>query len=327
MRGFVFGKFYPLHKGHLALIDFSLKHCTELIVMVCASSRENIPVDIRVNWVKDCYSGNKKVNVVPFEYDESLLPNTSISSREVSKVWSQVFLKALPKLDILFTSEPYGNFVAEYMGIQHLMYDEHRKLVNVSGTGIRNSILECWGDLPDTVKSYFQKTVILLGTESVGKSTLATRLAKKYDAVLVTEVGRDIIPDSQSITPHQLHLVAKAHSKNISAAKRQLAPLVIVDTDVHITQSYAKYKFGNYLELPEEIYQANKGDLYLYLTMDVPFIQDGTRLDVNQRTELDSNHQSTLKHFGISYHELKGDYQSKEDQAGKLIEDMFMDFQ
>lgn len=47
IKGLVFGKFLPFHLGHKAMIDFGTSQCDELIVLVCASSNENIPGLIR----------------------------------------------------------------------------------------------------------------------------------------------------------------------------------------------------------------------------------------------------------------------------------------
>ena len=90
---------------------------------------------------------------------------------------------------------------------------------------------------------------------------------------------------------------------------------MIVDTDVYITQSYAKFTFGNYLKLPKQIYQANRADLRLYLNAEVPFVQDGTRLSEDRRNELDRSHRATLAHFGVAFTEIGEDWTMRRQKA------------
>jgi HTH-type transcriptional repressor of NAD biosynthesis genes len=40
IKAFVFGKFYPFHKGHEAMINFALSKCDFLSVLVCSSDKE-----------------------------------------------------------------------------------------------------------------------------------------------------------------------------------------------------------------------------------------------------------------------------------------------
>lgn len=77
-----------LHNGHKALIDFALNHCDQLYV-VCASDYEDISVARRCAWLSETYQVDDRVMVVPFSYSEDDLPNTSESSREVSRIWSE----------------------------------------------------------------------------------------------------------------------------------------------------------------------------------------------------------------------------------------------
>src|SRR5258705_13529723 len=115
--GFVFGKFMPLHNGHIALIEFALKHCDKLYVIICFTGKEPINYLIRKQWLYQFFENTPSLTIVSFGYNEKDLPNTSISSRQISKLWADAFKKLLPDVDIVFTSEKYGDYVAEYMGI------------------------------------------------------------------------------------------------------------------------------------------------------------------------------------------------------------------
>lgn len=326
IKGFVFGKFLPFHLGHKALIEYGAVNCDELTVLVCASSKEAISGSVRAHWISETFLTSTKIKVSIYHYDESILPNTSESSRGVSKIWAKEFSRLLPDMNMVFTSEPYGAYVAEYMGIHHVAFDNDRSKVSISGSDLRESIYENWEFLPHSVKPYFQKKVVILGTESVGKSTLTKYLSSRFKSSVVHELGREVIPNSKNFSLDQLSQIAKGHAKNINDTTSQLQPLIVIDTDIHITQSYAKHAFGMYLDLPSSIYDQSRADMYLYLNKNVPYIQDGTRLDEDERNKLDISHRDTLRHFGVEFEELTGTYEERNHRAYELVEELVKRF-
>ena len=50
--GFVLGKFYPLHRGHIHLIESANKQVDKLIVIIGSLKSESISGDIRYTWLK-----------------------------------------------------------------------------------------------------------------------------------------------------------------------------------------------------------------------------------------------------------------------------------
>lgn len=321
--GFTFGKYLPFHKGHQALMDFALQQVDKLYVVVCASDREPLPVALRGAWIRETFDGEPKLQVVELEYREEELANTSVASRSVSRAWAKKFKEVLPPVEVVITSETYGDYVAEYMGIKHLPFDPGRGQVPVSAGLIRQSVYEYWDFLPDAVKGYYQRKVVFLGTESTGKSSIAAALSEVLPAVLVTEAGRELIADSNFFTPALLEEVAIVHAREIERKCAALSPLVLIDTDVHITQSYARYRFGSYLQLSQEVYERNRAHLYLYLTADLPFEQDGTRLDVADRNALDVHHRQTLREFGVEYIEIRGNWKERLMRCEAVIREGF----
>ena len=318
-KAFVFGKFMPFHNGHRAMIEYAAEHCDELIVLPCISDKESISGKMRKKWIEQTFKGSSKIKIKLLHYKESELPNTSVTSSDVSKIWSEKFKKILPEVNLLVTSEPYGELVASFMKIRHLCFDISRAQVPVSATKIRNNPYEYWDFLPDVVKPYYQLKVVILGTESSGKTTLAEYLSTNFNAALVREMGRALIPNSEKFEIGDLRKVAAAHHKETVQAIQSLKPLIVMDTDIHITQSYAFYKFGQYLDLPKQWYRTQKADLYLYLLAETPYVQDGTRLKNAARNELDLCHIKTLESFGIGYHVLPADFTERRKKAVGVI--------
>lgn len=320
VKAFVFGKFLPFHKGHEAMINFALKKCDFLTVLVCCSDKEKITANTRKKWIEKTFENQDKIEIKSFHYLESELPNTSDSSKEVSKVWSAKFKKLFPNYDFVITSEEYGNYVASFMGIKHIAFDISKQLFPVSATAVRNYIFANWKFLPDSVKPSFAVKIVILGTESTGKTTLTERLAKYFNCSSVKEAGRDLIPNSNSFGFDELHLVASEHAKRIDKAVLGYSPLIIIDTDIHITKSYARFVFNKELEVDDEIYNSNKADLYIYLNNDVEHQQDGTRLDKSNRDLLDLSHRTILREKNIKFVEIEGDWEQRFKRALKEIE-------
>ncbi|MFT3702752.1 MAG: AAA family ATPase [Agriterribacter sp.] len=320
IKAFVFGKFLPFHKGHEAMIRFALTHCDFLTVLVCRSNKEIIDGSIRKSWIDKTFADQQNVEVRVYDYHEEALSNSSVSSTEVSAAWAMVFKALLPGYTLLITSEPYGVYVADFMGIQHIFFDQPRILYPVSASAIRNDPAACWNFLPDAVKSHFVKKVVILGTESTGKTTLAQQLADHFKATLVSEAGRDIVDDSKNFAFEDLYTIAVEHARRISEAIAGKSQLVIIDTDIHITKSYAHFVFNKPLTVNKAINEANKADLYLYLNNDVPYIQDGTRLNEKERNDLDISHRRVLDNHGINIIEIKGNWAERFETAIKHVQ-------
>lgn len=319
-KAFVFGKFLPFHNGHAAMIDFALTRCDFLTVVVCGSDCENIPSVLRKQWIDEHFGNNPKLEVRVFNYSENDFPNTSVSSEEVSRIWSMQFKSLLPDYQTVITSEEYGSYVARYMGIEHILFDKERKAQPISATALRSDFTTHWHYLPDSVKPYYALKVVILGTESTGKTTLTNRLAAHFGCSKVSEAGRDLIANSNSFDMDDLQLTAIEHAKRINQAVRGSSALIIIDTDIHITMSYARFMLKRELIIEPEIYNQNKAQLYLYLDSTIDYVQDGTRLDEEQRNLLDYSHRQVLAENKITAVEIGGSRDERFRKAVELIE-------
>lgn len=319
-KGFVFGKFMPFHNGHEAMINFALSQCDFLSVLICCSDKELLPASVRMHWIAATFAHVPNIEILTFDYNEDELPSTSVTSHEVSKVWSDMFMKIFPDHSLVVTSEPYGDLVAGFMGIKHIPFDIEKKLYPVSATKIRADAYGNWDYLPESVKEDFITKVVILGTESTGKTTLTDRLSKHFKSAYVLEAGRDVIADSNSFSMEDLQLVARVHAERIADASVGNSPLLIIDTDIHITLSYAQFAFDQQPEVDEVIYRRNKADLYLYLNNDVAYVQDGTRMSEEERNQLDHSHRETLEKYQVKYEEITGDWDERFSKSVALIE-------
>ena len=321
--GFVFGKFLPLHSGHLALIEFGSRHCDILHIILCHTASEPIEGAIRKKWLDSTFNGFPNIHVIAFEYDEQELPNSSESSEKISKLWSAAFKKMLPDADIVFTSEKYGDYVASFMGIEHLMYDNHRLKAPISGTDIRNKPFLHWHMIAPAARSYFVRKIVLIGTESTGKSTLTKRLANYFQTTMAPEMARDIIEKTEEVTYQDLAQIATLHASAINDKLPDANKLLFVDTDIKTTQSYSLFLFGKELQVEKWIQEINSFDLYLFLLPDCEFVQDGTRLPANERLKLDIHHKNYYLAHGADLNYVNGNWEERFEQAIRIIKKKF----
>jgi HTH-type transcriptional repressor of NAD biosynthesis genes len=321
--GLVLGKFYPVHKGHVALIDFARERCDLLTILVCGSASENIPLETRLGWITDLYSHDSNIRPTAIRYDEAILPNTSVPSRRAAEAWAGEVYATCGDYDFVFSSEEYGEYFAEFLGAEHIAYDPNRSEVPVSATLIRESPFKYWDFLPPVVQPYFVKKVAIVGTESTGKSTLTERLGEHFETAFVMEMARAIIEKTIECTPAHLVQIAELHAKAIREAIKHANKLLFVDTDVNVTRSYSRFLFGNDLEVAEWIDEANRFDLHLYLENDAEFVQDGTRLERDSRDWLDFEHRKMFAERGIECVPVKGTWDEKFREAIDAVNERF----
>jgi HTH-type transcriptional regulator, transcriptional repressor of NAD biosynthesis genes len=321
--GLVLGKFLPLHKGHIALVGFALHHCDRLIILLCASAKEPIAGATRKHWIMETFGADDRVAVTLFEYNEEELPNTSVSSPAVSEKWARYIGQAFPGLDIFFSSEPYGKYVARFLNIEYKIFDQERKIVPISASAILYDPFKHWDFIAPAARPWFVKKICISGSESTGKSTLAEKLALHFNTSFVPEMAREVIGKTEEVVFDDLLKIATLHAKTIIEKTSQANKLLICDTDLNITKSYAEYLFNRQLDTPQWIDDANNFALHIFLETDCPYVQDGTRLSLAERNRLEAFHKKQLQTAGISYTQINGSWEERFEKAKAMIEKTF----
>lgn len=121
------------------------------------------------------------------------------------------------------------------------------------------------------------RTICLHGPESTGKSTIAPLLAARYGGVVQGEYGRDYAEThGTEFTMADLVAIAVEHDRRTQALLAAGADPLILDTDPLMTAVWADMLFG----ARDPWFDAWKhtADLYLLFDIDLPWIEDGTRL-------------------------------------------------
>lgn len=312
-RGLVIGKFMPLHLGHVALIRFAAAQCDELIVSMSYKPDDPIHASVRFEWLQEFFKNQPKIKTAISidDFDDEALP-----LKERTRAWASFIQKRFPPIDILFSSEDYGEPFAKHLGAQHVMFDKERKQFQVSGTIIRKNPFHYWHFLPDNVRPFFVKKICFYGPESTGKSTMAKHFAERYQTEFVPEVARELII-SNDFTVEDIIRIGKAQTDRVKQKLKTANRFLFCDTDLITTEIYSQ----KYLKvIPEILIELEKEihyDLYFLFDIDVPWVADGLRDLNDQREAMKKIFEKELVKRKIQFIHVKGSWEQRE----RIIDD------
>ena len=130
--GFTIGKYAPLHKGHQLLLEKALKEMDEMYCVIYETDIIDIDIEKRAKWIKELYPAIKIIYALnsPKQYG---LDDQSV---KIQMEYLSSLIKDIP-VTHFYSSEPYGEKVAEYLGIENVVVDMDRKQIPIKSTIIR----------------------------------------------------------------------------------------------------------------------------------------------------------------------------------------------
>jgi HTH-type transcriptional regulator, transcriptional repressor of NAD biosynthesis genes len=315
-RGLVIGKFMPIHNGHIALINFAVAQCDEVIVSMSYKPTDAIDSKLRLAWIKEIFAQHPKIKpaIIEDNFDDESLP-----LNERTKIWADQLKKVYPAVQFIFSSEDYGLPFAENMNAKHVSYDPQRNQIPVSASLIRSKPFKYWDYIPSVVRPYFVKKICFYGPESTGKSTMTKRMAEIYQTEFVPEVARELIT-SNDFTLKDISRIGYAQTKRVIDKTNTANKILFCDTDVITTEIYSQH----YLQtVPEELYKLEntiKYDQYFLFDIDVAWVADDMRDLGNRRQEMYEVFKNELDKRKISYLKVSGSYEERERFIRSVID-------
>jgi NadR type nicotinamide-nucleotide adenylyltransferase len=295
------------------LIKHAREHCDELIVLVGGSITESIPLEERAKWVKMLFPDVKVVSVwdeIPDDFHDDDIWNKHI----------ELFKGAVGAVDVIFSSEAYGEELAHRWGARHALYDESRRGSPISASMIREDTSRYWNYLSRPAATYLTKRIVIVGAESTGTSTLAMDLLPHLDAQWVPEYGRRYVEEERNEIPWEdddfLRIAVRQQRLEDESAQVG-SRYTICDTNAFATKIWQERYMGHASEDVQWIARSCKADLYI-LTDErgVPFDQDGTRDGGKTiRRWMNREFREQLEHYGLPWVEVSGSPEMRVIQA------------
>lgn len=325
-NGLVLGKFMPVHLGHLHLINTALEQCEIVHVMICSDNTQPIDGKLRFFWLKEIYKTTPNARIL-WCVDKNPQYPSECESIDIfyKKYWVPSVYKQIKSLDVVFTSEDYGDEFAQYLGVKHVLVDKDRLRYPVSGTLVRENALNQWHLIPDVVKSYFTKKVVIMGPESTGKSTLTKQLAEHYGVSYVEEYGRTYTEKigTQNLSVTDFENIVFGHETLIFNKLNDNNKVIFIDTELITTKIFGEMYLGPEFKSPmieHRLMNYKPFDLYLLLDVDVPWVDDGTRDFPTNRKEHFNRIKSELEAKKLNYIVINGNYQERFEKAVKEVD-------
>lgn len=324
------GSFDPVHLGHVNDIVKASSMCKELYVVLSYSkNRDHVNYKQRYQWLAEITKEIENIKIIAIE---------DVNSSKDNYNWdkgAQDIKNAINKnIDVVFCGDDYketNRFESLYPESEVIYFS--RSIINISSTEIRKNPIKYWDYLPKVVQPYFCKKVLIVGSESTGKSTLTRNLALAFNTTYLEEVGRTICERAKSedmmLETDFLEIMvkhkAKEYEKLIEANK-----VLFIDTDCITTLFYSGFLCeddGNvsaYKKLCDGINHFNKYDLIIYLDIDTDFIQDGTRNEEirDNRKKYSNMLKSLMNGYGLKYYEINGSYLNRFEKSFDLVKNL-----
>lgn len=168
--------------------------------------------------------------------------------------------------------------------------------------------------------------VVLFGPESTGKTTLSRHLARHYNTVWAPEYAREYLQkkwnnERKTCEQEDLIPIAIGQMKLENKLAQKADKLLICDTDLLETKVYSQEFYGGFVdEQLDEAARKNQYDLYLLTYIDTPWEEDDLRDRPEQRLEMFTAFEQSLKNHKKPYLLLKGDKETRLQNAIKAID-------
>jgi NadR type nicotinamide-nucleotide adenylyltransferase len=163
------------------------------------------------------------------------------------------------------------------------------------------------------------RRIVITGSESTGKTTLARALAERLGAPWVPEFAREYaIRKGSELVESDVEPIARGQLASESRALLAGGHLIVFDTDLLSTAVYAEHYYG---WCPEWVRRAARGrsGLYLLLDTDVPFVADPTRGPPERRAELHERFVRALAEAEVTHAVISGAWQERLERALRLV--------
>lgn len=342
----VFGTFAPLHQGHIDLIQKAKRAYDRVRVVVSGyegdrGQEAGLPLQKRFRYIRETFADDELTQV--YKLDETDFPRYP----QGWDVWLPALLDLVSYQSereqlIFYVGEAAYQEELERRGFEVSL--EERQF-GISASLIREDPARYWSYMAQPFRRQFTKKVLIMGSASNGKTTLAKDLARFYDAPVSLEYAREYqiqnnVRDDELTAKDYYYLLLGQYAQTSqlidSSANRGL---VIADTNSLVTKAYYDYYLQDeggatedgttFDQLFASILAKEKWDLILFVQPVGAYVNDGFRdmsmadqaIRQNFSAHLEELRQQYLPQIPVKY--LENDYLGNYQQAKSEINQIF----
>lgn len=317
--GLILGKFAPLHKGHQLLIETAIRQMNKVILLIydCPDTI-SIPLDIRAGWIKKLYPNIK------------VIEGWNGPSQSGRKAWimrlQEDYVRSVVKEKIthFYSSEWYGGHMSKSLDAKNIVVDRQRNKYPVSGTKIRKDPLKYKKFVDPIVYKDLIASIVFLGAESTGKTTIAQALAGEYRTAWMPEYGREYWYKNQKdgkLTPAQLFDLAQEHVKREDELLPRANKFFFVDTNAITTYMFSCFYHGGADKRLVDLARlaAERYDYVFVCDIDIPYEDDGSRSGEAHRIKFQKDIIRDLHDRKLKFYLLRGSLDERIKKVKTII--------
>lgn len=278
--GLIFGKFYPLHSGHIYLIEKALTQVDELHVMLgCEATRDKqlfeksrLPrqpqVSDRFSWLKDTFKDRHNIHI--YISDETGINYYPNGWKEWSDSIKHILSENKIEPSVVFTSEPQDVTEHErYFDCPVVVIDANREFVNISATKIRENPYQNWSFIAQAARPFFVKKVAIIGHDKFNE--LPVKLANIYNTQYVSNgyinyIQREIstLENKRYLSENDYLRIAMLHVERMSKSLENANKLLFTSIDFGTLSNYYEQIFGKSNEVLIGLKSSYQFDLIIH---------------------------------------------------------------
>ncbi len=300
-RSALFGKFWPLHKGHLNLIEQAVSLSDNVVVFV-NDGNEDVPTTVRISWIQ-----NEIPQITAVATPDLCGHESELCTEICSKRYAEFLKSEHGRFDAIFAGDSYAYALAKILNITPMIMD--RAVDGYAGRLIRQNIPGHWSDISTSARSYYCKRIVIVGAESTGTTTLASNLADNLSTIWVPEYGRQFTEENgidHNWISEDFLTIAKQQISLEEQAKLKSGPILICDTDALATYIWHERYMGSRLESIKDLACKRTPALYILTSNDIPFVQDGFRDGEHIRSWMTERFRQVLGNCNVPWVEVYG---------------------
>lgn len=343
--GIIFGKFYPVHTGHINMIYEAFSKVDELHVVVCTDSERDLKLfqeskmkrmptnQDRLRWMQQIFKYQKE-QIFIHHLVEDGIPSYPNGWEGWSIAVKNLLISKNVNPSVVFSSEVQDKEPYEkYLGLEVVLVDPQREFFNVSATKIRTNPFQYWKFIPKEVRPFFAKTIAILGGESSGKSVLVNKLATVFNTTSAWEYGREFVfeqlgGDEQAMQYSDYPQMALGHQKYVNYAVRHAHKVAFIDTDYITTQAFCIQYEGKAHPFLDSMIKEYPFDVTILLNNNTKWVNDGLRSlgSERQRQRFQQLLKKLLDKYNVPYIEIiSPSYLERYNQAKAIVDKILND--